>query len=161
MSERPEGTSGGYGDQDDPYDQDAWQEFTPWRPGDPSTRGEAPQSYAAAYDAAGTYRARLAANEQRDGPRSVQRADDAQAEEQPRRRWWTEENPRKIASGDRVKNVTASGGNLVSHVPAGTEGRVTGTRSAMFGGEYATVDFANGYTEEVSTVDLRRETGWF
>lgn len=43
MSGRPE-AAGGWSDLYDDYDPDAWQEFTPWRPGDPSTAGEAPMS---------------------------------------------------------------------------------------------------------------------
>lgn len=38
VSGRPEGSdSGGY-DAVEPFDNDAWQDFTPWRPGDKSTR---------------------------------------------------------------------------------------------------------------------------
>ncbi|MFE3173609.1 hypothetical protein ACFXPA_27560 [Amycolatopsis sp. NPDC059090] len=60
-----------------------------------------------------------------------------------------------------MRSRSATGGSVFCHVPAGTEGRVTGTRSGLFGGDYATVQFENGYTEEVSTADLKREEGWF
>jgi len=42
MSGRPEATGGGYHEVGNGYDQEAWQEFTPWRPGDPSTLDETP-----------------------------------------------------------------------------------------------------------------------
>ena len=47
MSGRPEGNdSGGY-DAIEPADSTAWQEFTPWRPGDRSTRDRAVSDSAA------------------------------------------------------------------------------------------------------------------
>jgi hypothetical protein len=39
MSGRPEGNDGEYG-WIEPYDAEAWQEFTPWRPGDKSASGQ-------------------------------------------------------------------------------------------------------------------------
>ncbi|HEY2041655.1 MAG TPA: hypothetical protein VGH11_03180 [Jatrophihabitans sp.] len=160
MAGRPEGTGGGYSDRGaDDYDSDAWQEFTPWRPGDPSTRGEAPASYAADYDGDGLYRSSELERGAQEGRSSGGSA--GQGEERPRTRWWTEDQPTRFGRGDRVSNRSAVGGAVFSHVPAGTEGRVTGTRSGLFGGDYATVEFANGYVEEVATSELNRETGWF
>lgn len=83
------------------------KEFTPWVPSDPSTAGEAPTWETAAH-----------------GPTEKEEAD----ESEPTRggRWWTEDNPRKLATGDRI---------------------------------HATIEFDNGYTEEVRTEHLERR-GW-
>ncbi|MFE3178171.1 hypothetical protein ACFXPA_35550 [Amycolatopsis sp. NPDC059090] len=51
---------------------------------------------------------------------------------------------------------------MFTRVPAGTDGRVTATRCGIFGGDFATVEFDNGYTEEVPTSQLKQEGGsWF
>lgn len=160
MSGRPEGSAdGGYGELGPDDDRDAWQDFTPWRPGDASTRGEAPPSYAADYNGDGLYRPALENERGRPGdqPAGGKRA----GADEPRTRWWTEGAPRPIAQGDRVSSRGAVGGGVISNVPAGTAGQVTSTRSGALGGEYATVEFSNGYTEEVRTSDLQRERGWF
>ncbi|MFI5605945.1 hypothetical protein [Amycolatopsis sp. NPDC051903] len=161
MAGRPEGTSGGYNDRGpDDYDRDAWQEFTPWRPGDPTTRGEAPASYAVGFESTALYRPSEDENAGR--THTVDREPPGQPPTgRPRSRWWTEDQPVRLDRGDRVTSRSAVGGAVFSHVPAGTEGRVTGTRSGLFGGDFATVEFANGYVEEVPTSELNRETGWF
>jgi hypothetical protein len=41
VSGRPEGSDNGGYDAIEPANNDAWQEFTPWRPGDKSTRDRA------------------------------------------------------------------------------------------------------------------------
>ncbi|HEY3693669.1 MAG TPA: hypothetical protein VGL46_25845 [Pseudonocardiaceae bacterium] len=160
MAGRPEGTSGGYSDRGADDDGDAWQEFTPWRPGDPSTRGEAPASYAADYDGAGLYRPAELERDDRGGQASAGSAGQSR-EDRSRGRWWTEEQPVKFDRGDWVSNRSAVGGAVFSHVPAGTKGRVTGTRSGLVGGEFATVEFANGYVEDVPLGELKQERGWF
>ena len=161
MSGRPEGSAdGGYGELGpDDYNRDAWRDFTPWKPGDASTRGEAPPSYAADYEGDGQYRPSLEDERGRAGDQPV--ADQRATASEPQKRWWTEGAPRPIAQGDQVSSRGAVGGGLISHVPVGTDGRVTSTRSGALGGEYATVEFSNGYTEEVRTSDLQRERGWF
>lgn len=62
--------------------------------------------------------------------------------------------------GDRVSNTSSVGGLLGGSVPEGTEGRITETRYGLFD-SYATVEFDNGYKEEVRTDQLKRESGWF
>ncbi|MEV0065372.1 hypothetical protein [Amycolatopsis sp. NPDC050768] len=161
MPGRPEGSAGGYSDQGgDDYDGTAWQDFTPWRPGDPSTRSEAPASYAADFSGEGLYRPALGdRGDSTAMPGARRSAGDAKNE--PRGRWWTEDQPTSFESGDRVSSRSAVGGAFFSHVPKGTEGRITSTRSGLFGGDFATVEFENGYIEEVATSELKPEKGWF
>jgi hypothetical protein len=47
VSGRPEGSDGGGYDAIEPFDNNAWQDFTPWRPGDKSTRDRAVSNSAA------------------------------------------------------------------------------------------------------------------
>jgi hypothetical protein len=158
MSGRPEGTDGGYHEIEDDYHHDAWQEFTPWRPGDPSTAGEAPPGYAAngaEFDG------------QRSVPAEPDRNADCRDEADERRsnarsgRWWTEEVPERYKPGDRVRSVVTITGRLgFSHVSADTRGQVVSTRLGMLGGEYATVQFENGYTEEIETSAIERRSWW-
>lgn len=164
MSGRPEATGGGYSELGpDDYDRDAWQEFTPWRPGDPSTIGEAPPSYAAAsgFD---DQIYRPSADDGRAGaPAGGQQAEQpgTAADQGGRRgRWWTEDNPRKLQGGDKVKATGALGGGLISSVPTGTKGRIVDTRSGLLGGERATVEFDNGYRVENVPVENLERRGW-
>src|SRR6266496_2381158 len=72
MSGRPEGNDSGAG-WIEPYDADAWHDFTPWRPGD------------------------QAAHEPTGG------ADAASGVGDDGRRWWTEPQPDEFGVGDRVR----------------------------------------------------------
>lgn len=66
----------------------------------------------------------------------------------------------KYEANDRVrstKDVTGTFGGV--KVPRGTEGRVVSTRDGIFT-SYVTVQFSNGYTEEVTKSSLKK-LGWF
>lgn len=155
MSGRPE-ADGGWSEPDNDYDPDAWQEFTPWRPGDPSTAGEAPMSASGEF-----FEGRHWTPEARDRADGKQH-DEPASDRQERRggRWWTEESaPRRYEAGDKVRNQRAAGGTLFSTVQPGTKGEVVSTRRGLLGDEYAKVRFDNGYTEEVRTENLERR-GW-
>lgn len=163
MSGRPEAGDGMGYDLGDSYDRDAWQEFTPWRPGDPPVADERPSAVAGDVGTVERGPIRNAhgsiqnAHEPDQGRRQ---AGDVEAE-QPRRGWqWTEEQPQRYRQGDRVRATETTGGTFISHVPKGTEGRVVDTRLGALGGEYATVEFRNGYTEEVKTSDIERRSWW-
>lgn len=154
MSGRPEQQGHDY-ERD--FDPDAWKEFTPWRPGDPSTAGEAPMFAADA----GVEGRRGTPEASRPGAQAEDRHDERAAGQQRRGRWWTEESaPRRYEAGDRVRNQQAAGSGIFSTVQPGTRGEVVSTRLGLFGDEYATVQFENGYTEEVRTEHLQRR-GWF
>jgi hypothetical protein len=164
VSGRPEATGGGYNDRgSDDYDRDAWQEFTPWRPGDPSTAGEAPPSYYGgnALDdqiyrpGSGDGRAAPPAEEQQGGnPGAV-------ADQGGRRgSWWTEANPKKLQGGDKVRATGALGGDFISSVQSGTKGRIVETSSGLLGGERATVKFDNGYEVKNVPVEKLERRGW-
>lgn len=101
MSGRPEGNDSGYGSIE-PYDADAWQEFTPWRPSD------------------------KAAHEQARGPDAASGTDD------DGRRWWTEPQADEFGVGDRVRSTAPLGGALGGAVPSGSLGEVVSTRQGMF-----------------------------
>lgn len=62
---------------------------------------------------------------------------------------------------DQVVSRTEVGGSGIfgSHVPEGTKGEVVETRTGLFD-SYATVEFDNGYTEEVRASDLGRHSWW-
>lgn len=158
MSGRPE--AGEFGDyQPEPYDETAWQEFTPWRPGDPSTAGEAPASYAAA-SSADDGRRRAPAVEHQDAAGTGRTAAEPSSTDRPSR-WWTEDTQRRYEGGERVRSTAAVGGEFISHVPRGTEGRVVDTRTTWTGEERLTVEFSNGYREEdVKPTEIRRDS-WF
>lgn len=126
MSARPEGSAGGYEDIE-PYDPDAWRDFTPWRPGDKPESD--PVSETPTSDSILGFK-------------------------------WTEGQPVQFNSGDRVQNTRAIGGMLGSAVPKGTIGYVRATRASLLGDAYATVEFDNGYREEVRAEDIERK-GWF
>ena len=162
MSGRPEGSdSGGYGDAGDHYDQDEGQEFTPYRPGDPPVRDEAPPMWAGgtAAEARRAPGGQAAPVEQSDRRGRPDTAPDA--EQRRTGRWWTEDVPRRFDGGERVRSTKAVGGPFVSHVPAGTEGRVVERRETLLSGDRLTVRFANGYTEkDIKPEDLKRETWW-
>lgn len=83
------------------------------------------------------------------------------AKDARRTRWWTEDVERPYRDGERVKATRATGGTFISHVPKGTEGRITTTRLGALGGEYATVEFDNGYVEEVPLSDIERGKSWW
>lgn len=90
--------------------------------------------------------------------RSPRRADvDRDAHDWLCREW--SEVPR-FAANDRVIARGAVGGGLFKNVPGGTQGRVVSTRSGLLT-EYATVEFDNGYTEEVKTSQLDTVRSWF
>lgn len=60
---------------------------------------------------------------------------------------------------DQVVANTDVGGSGIfgSHVQQGTSGEVVDTRTGLFE-SYATVKFANGYTEEVRASDLKKDS---
>jgi hypothetical protein len=163
MTERPEGTDGGYHEVDhNDYNKDAWQEFTPWRPGDASTAGEAPQSYAADF-VPGEGTARLA-------PEDIDRRPQWQPSSQDSARrnvstsrssgGWNEDS-RRFQAGDRVRSRARIVGQFgMDHVPDKTNGKVIRTRLGLLGGEYATVAFDNGYVEEIETTAIERRSWW-
>lgn len=155
MSGRPE-AAGGWSEPYDDYDQDAWQEFTPWRPGDPSTAGEAPMSASDDF-----FNGRYGTPETGSYDRPGEQQRDEEASGQQRRgRWWTEDSsPRRYETGDRVRNQRATGSGMFSTVQSGTKGEVVSTRRGLLGDDFATVRFDNGYTEEVRTENLERR-GW-
>lgn len=101
MSGRPEGNDSGTG-WVEPYDADAWQDFTPWRPGDKTTREPANGS------------------------------DTSSGVDQDGRRWWTESQPDEFGVGDRVRSTGKVGGVFGGAVPAGTIGEVVSTRLGLF-----------------------------
>ncbi|NKQ59038.1 hypothetical protein HFP15_39970 [Amycolatopsis sp. K13G38] len=152
MSGRPEQQGSDY---DDGYDPDAWKEFTPWRPGDPSTADEAPMSAAGDF-----FEGRHWTPDTRPGSNAGQQRDERGGGRQRRSWWWTEEStPRRYETGDRVRNQRAAGAGAFSTVQPGTKGEVVSTRRGLLGDDYATVKFENGYTEEVRTENLERR-GW-
>src|SRR6266567_4328775 len=156
MSGRPEGNDfGGYDSiPNEPDDQDAWQEFTPWRPGDKATdrATEAPSdTVREAWQEFTTWRPGSKAT---DSP-SVSPSSDKVREGFK----WTEDQPAKFGVGDRVESTKPVGGMLGGAVRPGTIGEVTSTRTGLFD-EHVTVRFDNGYTEDVSPTDIKYK-GWF
>lgn len=148
--ERPEQQGRAYEVDGDP---DARNEFTPWRPGDPSTAGEAPMSAADA----------VVQGRRWTPPPTADRGEPAehlpQEQAQSCRSWWTEQVTRQYDAGDRVRSERAVGNGLFATVQPGTPGEVISTRSGLFGDKFATVQFENGYTEEVRAEHLERR-GW-
>lgn len=157
MSQRPEGTGGGY-HQLDPHDG---YDFVPWRPGDPSPSGEAPPQYAAEFhaDNGGRGGRGLLDNEPAARP-------DATARPTPHR--VTTRNTvqhsgenRPFESGNRVRSRATIAGQLgMDHVPTHTRGRVLSTRRGLLGGSYATVAFENGYVEEIDIDAIEHRSWW-
>lgn len=131
MSGRPEGNDGGYGWIDD-YDRHAWQEFTPWRPGDKATTDERPS------ESAGSWWTENPARSDHDQQAATHR----------------------FQEGERVRSTRSVGGVLGGAVPAGTEGHVVSIEHGLFE-QRVTVEFANGYREVVSPDAIRYESGWF
>lgn len=60
---------------------------------------------------------------------------------------------------DKVRAKNDVKGIFGTKVPTGTNGRVVSTRGGLFT-SYVTVEFDNGYTEEVKTSDVTKR-GWF
>lgn len=149
---RPENDDRGY-ELPKGYGPDSGEEFTPWRPGDPSTSGEAPETHASAD------RAPLVPSDfdrtPEDGKQSAGRHP-----EQARTRWWTEESATRWGTGDKVRSRDTIRGTFMEHVPAGTRGRVVDKQMGALSGEWLTVEFENGYTEKVRSDALKRD-GWF
>lgn len=153
---RPEAEDGGtyYHGGSDPG-SDA-QDFEPWRPGDPSTTGDAPAGYSGHDPRAETGGWTAVGGTRRSEPDSQKN----KAPDQERRgRWWTEDVPHHYKSGDAVRNRGAVGGDILSRVPDHTRGRILSTREGLLGGRFATVEFENGYTVEVRAEKLERR-GW-
>lgn len=139
---RPEaGDSANYGEYST---QDQDQDFTLWRRGDPRTEIPRPAYLRGADEFC----------RRSDDGRADVRKPDRREENQRRGRWWTEETRRPYQRGDRVRSVRPAGGDLISHVPADTRGRVVSTRADFLGRERVTVEFDNGYTEEVTPSDI-------
>lgn len=61
---------------------------------------------------------------------------------------------------DRVRATRGVSGGVWHTVPAGTEGRVVATRGGLFH-DYVTVEFSNGYTEEVRSSHVSHVRSWF
>jgi hypothetical protein len=83
-----------------------------------------------------------------------------QRDDEPRKRWWTEDSSQSFTTGDRVRSRGSIGSDFMRHVQPDTRGKVTGTILGALSGEWATVEFENGYTETVRMSALRRD-GWF
>lgn len=151
---RPEANGGEYYE---PYDQEAWQDFTPWRPGDASPTDTPSPAAAGEHGSVGRGPAR-----QDDGTAGTSTAGAAAAEQDATRRgrWWTEDAPRAYQDGDRVRSTRAIGGGVFSHVPAGTKGEVVKVEKTLLGEDKLTVDFGNSYTEQVKASDLTRDSWW-
>lgn len=154
MPVRPEGSGGGYDEPGhDDFDQEAWQEFTPWRPGDPSTSDEAPASYAGDFSAPSRY------IEDRGEPRPGSSSGEPAAGPAPRGFRWSEDS-RKLRAGDDVRAGRALGEGVLSSVPPGEKGRIVSTEVTAFG-ERGTVRFENGYELENVDLDHLDRRGWF
>ena len=149
---RPESDDRGY-EVPKGYDQDPGDEFTPWRPGDPSASGEAPASYAA--DGA-VFEGGGPSDPDRVGGGKEQVADHDQR--QSRTRWWTEDSATRWEAGDNVRSRDTIRGTFMAHVPAGTRGRVVDKQMGALSGEWLTVEFDNGYREIVRPDALRRDS---
>lgn len=156
MSGRPEETGGAYDPVPD-YARDGWQEFTPWRPGDPSACDEAPRDAAAGSGLAeqsGTLEhEHHTRTSQHADPRAPGRTSGGAG------RWWTEDVSRRYATGDRVRTQRAAESGLFSTVQAGSRGQVVSTRRGLFDDHFAMVEFENGYIQEIRTEHLERR-GW-
>ncbi|ONF73953.1 hypothetical protein [Amycolatopsis keratiniphila] len=179
MSQRPEITGGGYHhlEPNDGYDPDGWQDFTPWRPGDPSTQNEAPPALAAEFSA-GTYTTgtggRGSGSDRGRGREGLTESQAEAPDTAPRRR--QPEKPNRVTTrntlqhpgqvqrfepGDKVRSRGTIAGQLgMDHVPTHTKGRVLDTRQGLLGGSFATVAFENGYVEEIQTDAIERR-GFF
>lgn len=161
MNMRPEAQNGRWDDHRPTGDDYAdWQ---PWKPGDPPVTDE--WSSAMTYDRAPVERG-SGRGAPADEARTVRSRKAAEREEPAQRTdrgsWWTERQPVKLAADDKVKATRDTGGAIMAHVPKGTEGRVLGTRTGLTGGEFARVEFANGYTEEVKIGDIEKlGGGWW
>lgn len=158
MGGRPEGTGGEFGWND--YGQQAADEFEPYRPGDQLGAGEQDHHQVAGGGGRRSWQ-ELLGGEDREQVASEQVGDGETAPKPAGGRWWTEDVRRRLRDGERVQATRATGGTFVSHVPKGTPGRVSSTRSGLLGGEYATVQFDNGYAEEVPAADLERGREWW
>lgn len=162
MSMRPEGNDrGGYGDASDSYDENAWQEFTPYRPGDgPVTDEGTPMwSTGTAADGRRYGGSRPAEPIERSDGRGPQRPDQA---EQPQRtgRWWTEDVQRRYTGGERVEATQAIGGPFMTHVRPGQVGHVVERRETLLNGDRLVVDFGNGYIERDVKPEQIQRKGW-
>lgn len=63
-------------------------------------------------------------------------------------------------AGDQVRSTRAVGGAVFNHVQSGDKGRVVRVEKPLLGGEdKLTVEFGNGYTEQVRASDVERR-GW-
>jgi len=155
MSGRPEAG----GDAWDATSSDVPDDWTPWRPGDESAAGEAPADFAADGMPAGRDLRGWTPDRTQEVPGPPP---DSGAQPAERRgRWWTEDAPARYREGQQVRSTGAVGsGAFFARVPAGTRGEVVSTRNGLMGGEYLTVRFDNGYTEDVKRDDIQRDS-WF
>lgn len=155
MSGRPEEYFAGY--DTDGYDQDAWQEFTPWRPGDPSTIDEAPSR--AREEAGFSGLSELFEPAERPSYRPGHGGSDARpaVSEDPESQRPKPGRPHHhYHEGDQVRNRNAIRGTVFEHVPENTNGRIVDTETGILGDHWATVRFDNGHTETVRTEYLDR-----
>lgn len=184
MSARPEEFFADY-DRSCGYDPDAWEEFTPWRPGDPSTvhEGSSRQRHEAglpgAADLLGEDRpapVRPEDGDERSGssPRGLfasgQHNEHGSAHGGPAARRephdpisvTAQDQPREpgrhrhYREGEQVRNNRALSGAVFEHVPERTQGRVVKTETSMLGDRWSTVRFDNGHTETVRDEYLDR-----
>ncbi|MFD8497999.1 hypothetical protein [Amycolatopsis sp. NPDC059657] len=166
MPDRPEASAGGYRELEpnDGYAADSWQEFTPWRPGDPSTAGEAPASYAADYQDDRIYRPSSGGYSDGRGPVDTDTTSGrGGTADTPKRSWRWSEDSRKLKAGDNVRATRGMGSGIFNTVHDGTKGRIVSTEHTLLNGERGTVEFDNGYVMRnvnLSDGTLERR-GWF
>lgn len=139
---RPEGNDAGSYGSYSRDDQDQYGEV--WKRGDPPSWARRP----AYLRSADEIRRRFD-----DGRGRPREPDDR---EEPRRegRRCTEQTERPYTPGDRVRALRPAGGDLISHVPPDTKGRVVSTHLGFLGDPRVIVAFDNGYTEEVTPSDI-------
>jgi hypothetical protein len=65
-----------------------------------------------------------------------------------------------LRKGDDVVAKTSIGGMFGNHVPSGTHGRVVDTRSGLLD-DHVTVEFSNGYREEVKASEVKKQQDWW
>jgi hypothetical protein len=156
---RPEAGAGDYNPE--PYDKDAWQEFTPWRPGDAAVRDERSTDFAADgdYSSSRLPHGRTAAP---GAARPSNSSTPGASHDNPKRggRWWTEDVSPTYKPGDRVTNTRTARGTLFDHVQAGTKGHVDKVEKSLLGDDQVTVRFDNGYTETLNPNDIKPRSWW-
>ncbi|WP_020501265.1 MULTISPECIES: hypothetical protein [Sciscionella] len=152
MNGRPEEF---YADYSDGYDKDAWQEFTPWRPGDPSTVDEAP-SRALRESGLGGMGELLGEERSVYRPSTPNHSHSPVSTDPESQRQRPSVPYHHYREGDQVRNSHAIRGTVFEHVPENTRGKIVDTETTFLGDHWATVQFDNGHTETVRTEYLER-----